>query len=111
MEENQQDGDGANAQTIAQVDRLSRQLATLKQCPVMKLVANPKSMAQTVEHTFHLAFLVKDGRAEIFDDGSGQGPMVRLVDASRPQQKQGKSDDDRVQAVVSHFSFFAIHFF
>jgi hypothetical protein len=48
----------ASAQTIKQVDLLYEQLTRLGRKPVQELVTNPQSLAQTVEHMFHLAFLV-----------------------------------------------------
>ena len=42
------------------------------------MVVNPRSMAQTVEHMFHLSFLVKENRAQLFTDAKN-GTMAKAA--------------------------------
>lgn len=78
--------------TIEQVNKLSSALKTAGKYPVWKMVVNPKSMAQTVEHLFHLSFLVKDNRAQIVHDEKN-GTMTMPA-------KEGAETQERVQAIV-----------
>lgn len=80
--------------TMKQVDKLDKSLRVAGTYPVWKLVANPLSMAQTVEHMFHLSFLVKEGKAKIRPDKkSGM-----IVEPHRPPAQD--EEVDRVQAIV-----------
>lgn len=72
----------------------SCQLKAAHSVPVWELVVNPKSMAQTVEHMFHLSFLVKEGKAKV--SVGRDGPEVRPA-----EPPSDKADDlKKVQAIV-----------
>lgn len=46
--------------------------------PAYKLVADPDSLSRTVEHMFHLSFLVQRGKAKMEYDEK-QGAVVRAA--------------------------------
>ena len=93
--EEEEDPNAVSAATMKQVDNMSEKLESGGELPVWKLITNPESMAQSVEHLFHLSFLVKEGKAGIsFDEG--QGPMVRPTDPP----DAAADNMDRHQAVV-----------
>jgi hypothetical protein len=93
--EQEADPEAVNLATTRQVDDLARKLHVAGQSPVWQVVANPLSMAQTVEHMFHLSFLVKEGKARVSIDDE-RGVMVK---ASKPP---GPAEEnlERIQAIV-----------
>lgn len=83
--------------TMQQVDRMDQLLQKTGKFPVWQLVSNPQSMAQTVEHMFHLAFLVKAGKARISKEkANGNAPIVQPADAPDIVDE----GVERIQAVV-----------
>jgi hypothetical protein len=92
--EEEDDPEKTNAATMKQVDMLDQQLTNIGDFPAWQLIANPESMAQSVEHMFHLSFLVKEGKAEIFPSAV-KGTMVRPRDPPDNDEQV-----ERVQAIV-----------
>ncbi len=93
--EQEADPEAVNLATTRQVDDLARKLHVAGQCPVWQVVANPQSMAQTVEHMFHLSFLVKEGKARVAVDND-RGVMVKSCKPPGPAEE----NLERVQAIV-----------
>ena len=96
VKELEDDGDpnAVSLATMKQVDKLQESLKAAGSYPVWKLVSNPLSMAQTVEHMFHLSFLVKEGKAKITPD-KAQGMIVK------PHRPPAENEEvERVQAIV-----------
>lgn len=81
--------------TMKQIDRLDQQLKTVGSYALWKMLINPNSVARTVEHTFHMAFLVKEHRAQI-QPSEHEGLTVKC---SQPPMNADDSME-RVQAVV-----------
>ncbi len=94
--EEEADPQAQNLATMRQVDGLQTYLYNMGDYPVWKLVANPKSMAQTVEHMFHLSFLVKEGKAKVSVDKQ-QGMMVK---PAKPPGPGAEDNLERIQAIV-----------
>eukprot|EP01135_Chromosphaera_perkinsii_P000757 Nk52_evm45s151 gene=Nk52_evmTU45s151 len=63
-----------------------------------EFVVNPDSFSQTVENIFHLAFLIKDGKAGIYIDEQTQLPMLE----KRVPVAGGNGDaDEKKQILIS----------
>ena len=92
--EEEEDPNAVSQATMRQVDNLDQMLQAAGGFPVWQLVTNPKSMAQTVEHMFHLSFLVKEGKARI--ENGANGPVVRPAE---PPDNESEGVE-RVQAIV-----------
>jgi non-structural maintenance of chromosomes element 4 len=62
-----------NASTLEDLDPSQRR--RVGEIDAVKYLFNPKSFTQTVENLFHFSFLLKDGRAQLYNTPD-KGPMV-----------------------------------
>lgn len=79
--EEEEDANAVSKATTAQVEKLNEQLQKIAVSgfPALKLIADPESLSRTVEHLFHLSFLVQRGAAKIeFDEE--EGPVVSVAE-------------------------------
>ncbi|KAI8812180.1 Nse4 C-terminal-domain-containing protein [Cladochytrium replicatum] len=84
-------------ETANNVQAIYAELAELSNndgVPYWRFVVNPRSFAQTVENVFYVAFLVREGKAEVF----GDEPMLRT--AERPTMDEVTQGVKKRQAIV-----------
>ncbi|KAJ3081952.1 nuclear protein [Quaeritorhiza haematococci] len=78
-------------ETSSAVFQVARHLAAHGPINFFKFIINPESFGQTVENMFHLAFLIKEGKAKIEIDEDGD-PIVERVHV-----EDGQEDPDAVK--------------
>ncbi|ORY77020.1 Nse4 C-terminal-domain-containing protein [Protomyces lactucae-debilis] len=105
--------DGASNEQQTVMTRLTMQVGRIlmQQSPIdyFSLVLNPRSFAQSVENMFYLSFLIKEGKAGVYEDGGLQ--VVRYIadgdaQASMPSfatqgEEEGEDWPDKQQGILT----------
>jgi len=98
-----EDDDDEKQETDRNMDEMWSALRarSTESAPLVELVLNHKSFAQTVENLFALSFLVRDARVELRPGADGEGMMVfRKVKQNRATAEREATEAERVQFVT-----------
>ncbi|KAI9207766.1 Nse4 C-terminal-domain-containing protein [Polychytrium aggregatum] len=86
--------------TTGMVSMIAAKLHECGRINVFRFIINPDSFSQSVENLFYLSFLIRDGRASIFDDEETGEPMLQT---ERPPTQENYDDGLTKKQLILQF--------
>lgn len=79
VELKEQDIERQENETTRTVQKLAKLLSKQQAIPFFEFITNPTDYGQTIENLYHFSFLVRDGRATIYQDEDGELLVGELI--------------------------------